>query len=129
MIKKEEFILHTNVKLVADGQTAVSHTKIPDQAKDFIVYYSVAKTGTPPAKSYTRIEIQHIDSDGNAYTLTDGLAEDLLEEVTFVPVARAVPGKAVGSEIRVKLTGAGTLSTSNYFTVNARIEFMTETRP
>ena len=125
-ILRREVVLMRDQTFVADAQSVVLPSKLTDQDSEFVLLVKVAKSGTPPALSYIWVKPRFVDDQGNAYRMVDESLGDLIIEVTGVPDGYAVRGKCVGKEIQVIVVAGGTLSTSNYFTVNARLQFYGE---
>lgn len=122
MKRHEETFLFAK-KLTVDAQEIRSDTFLCDGYSDFLLMYDITKKGTPPNLSTVQIYVLFHDEDGNAYPYEDGVFGLLLEEESSMDCKRAFAGKCIGREMSIKAVAAGTLSGTNYFTVNARAQF------
>ncbi len=114
--------------LQADKANTASKSFICDAYSDFLLLYEVAKSGTPPDTSTVQFYVRFHDRKDKIYNYEDGAFGLLLEEESSVPCLRAFRGRCIGREMSVKAVASGTLSTSNYFTVGARVQFFRDER-
>ncbi len=113
-------------KLQADKANIGSKSFICDEYSDFLLLYEVSKSGTPPDTSTVQFHVRFHDRKDKIYNYEDGAFGLLLEEESSVPCFRAFRGRCIGREMSVKAVASGTLSTTNYFTVGARVQFFKE---
>jgi len=123
MIERDEKQLLLKELFVADATTRRTAPLLCDQWQYFVMMYDIEKGGTPPAKSYLRINAKYIDHDGVEYAITDPKFGCVLEEVSFVPAKRAIEGRCLGKELVFEVVSSGALSTLNYYTCRLYVQF------
>ena len=125
-VKRCEIIFIEAERLQADKAKVASKSFICDEYSDFLLLYEVAKDGTVPDTSTVQFYVRFHDRKDKIYNYEDGAFGLLLEEESSVPCLRAFRGRCIGREMSVKAVASGSLSTSNYFTVGARVQFFKE---
>lgn len=127
-VKRCEIIFIEDEHLQADKANIGSKSFICDEYSDFLLLYEVAKEGTVPDTSTVQFYVRFHDRKDKMYNYEDGAFGLLLEEESSVPCLRAFRGRCIGREMSVKAVASGTLSTTNYFTVGARVQFFRDER-
>ena len=127
-IRHQESMLFNNF-FQANGISRSSDTFICSLYDEFLLIYEIAKVGTPVASTHLKLEVRFHDMRGNVYVYQNGAFGNLIEgrgtgADTSIPCKKSFRGRCIGTEISVKITADGALTTTNYYTASVRMQFM-----
>ena len=98
-----------------------------EDADQFMLLIDIGEGGTVDHSATLTFSPLFIDDDGHEYINGNTTWGTFAIAGSAVPEKVAVNGPVLSKVMGLKVVSAGTLSTTNYFTLNARIVFMSNT--